>query len=180
MARHGLAQRKGSNRQPVTTVDELLEQARRRLPRRVSPGETLREMQTGALVIDVRGNEQQRRDGLMPGALIIRRNVLEWRCDPKSAWRHSDVTDHDQRIIVVCDEGYQSSLAAANLQQMGMTQATDMDGGFQRWREQGLPVVPYGEGRLLSDRLRAGLHRAWRTLKRLAAWRQSAKSTRHQ
>jgi len=153
----------------MTTVDQLLEGARKRLSRRVSPEETFHEMQAGALVIDVRGDEQQRRDGLMPGALVIRRNVLEWRCDPKSQWRHPDVTRHDQRIIIVCDEGYQSSLAAANLQQMGLTEATDMDGGFQLWRQLGLPVVPYGEGRLLGDRVRAVLRRMWKVVKNVGA-----------
>ena len=146
----------------MKTVDQLLEEARKQLPRRVSPDEALSEMQAGALVIDIRGNEQQRRDGLMPGALVVRRNVLEWRCDPTSEWHHPGVTRHDQRIIIVCDEGYQSSLAAANLQQMGMTKATDMDGGFQLWRARGLPVVPYGEGRLLMDQVRAVVKRLWK------------------
>src|SRR5512134_1200360 len=113
----------------MKTVDELLEDARKLLPERPSPQQTLREIAEGALVVDIRGDEQQRRDGLIPGAIIIRRNVLEWRCDPKSVWRHRKVTSHEQRIILVCDEGYQSSLAAANLQLMGMTNATDMAGG---------------------------------------------------
>jgi rhodanese-related sulfurtransferase len=157
----------------MTTVDQLLEDARQHLPRRASPEETLREMQSGALVVDIRGDEQQRRDGLMPGALVIRRNVLEWRCDPKSEWRHPDVKRHDQRIIVVCHEGYQSSLAAATLQQMGMKQAIDMDGGFRLWRDRGLPVVPYGERRLLSDGVRALLRRVWK----MAAGREGPRIT---
>jgi rhodanese-related sulfurtransferase len=131
------------------SVDQLLEEARALLPDRPSPEDVRREMDRGAdqgvLVIDIRGDEQQRRDGLIPGALVIRRNVLEWRCDPASPWHHPSVTSHDQRIVVVCDEGYQSSLAAANLQRLGLLRATDMDGGFQAWRAAGLPVAPYAE-----------------------------------
>ena len=96
---------------------------------------------------------------MIPGALIVRRNLLEWRCDPKSEWRHPAVTSYDLPIILVCDEGYQSSLAAANLQTMGLRRATDMDGGFQSWRALGLPVVPYGKGRMLVDRLRSAFKR---------------------
>lgn len=127
------------------SVDQLLEEARALLPDRPSPEDARRSMADGALLIDIRGDEQQRRDGLIPGALVIRRNVLEWRCDPASPWHHPSVTRHDQRIVVVCDEGYQSSLAAANLQRLGLVRATDMDGGFQAWRAAGLPVVPYAE-----------------------------------
>lgn len=127
------------------TVDLLLDEARAMLPHRLSPEEVLREMAAGALVVDIRGDEQQRRDGLIPGAIVIRRNVLEWRCDPASSWRHPSVTDHGKKLVLVCDEGYQSSLAAAILQQLGLSGATDMDGGFARWRELGLPVQPYNE-----------------------------------
>lgn len=124
----------------MKTVDQLLKEARAILPYRRSPQDTSREIGTGTLVIDIRGDEQQRRDGVVPGAIILRRNVLEWRCDPQSEWRDYRVTSHDQRIILICDEGYQSSLAAANLQLMGMRNATDMSGGFQQWRREGLPV----------------------------------------
>lgn len=143
----------------MKTVDQLLEQARAQLPARPTPGSVMMAQQAGALVIDMRSDEQQMRDGLIPGALIIQRNVLEWRCDPKSKWRHPAVTSHDLLIILVCDEGYQSSLAAANLQAMGLHRATDMDGGFQSWRALGLPVVPYGEGRVLMDMLRSAYER---------------------
>jgi rhodanese-related sulfurtransferase len=130
----------------MKTVDQLLEESRKLLPGRPSPGQTLTEIADGAFVVDIRGDEQQRRDGLIPGATIIRRNVLEWRCDPDSEWRHKKVTSHEQRIILVCDEGYQSSLAAANLQLMGMANATDMAGGFQQWKSEGLAIAPYGGG----------------------------------
>jgi rhodanese-related sulfurtransferase len=102
--------------------------------------QVVKEMSEGAIVIDIRGDEQQRRDGLIPGALVVRRNVLEWRCDPQSEWRDARIKSYDQRLIIVCNEGYQSSLAAANLQMLGMKNATDMEGGFQQWRKAGLPV----------------------------------------
>jgi rhodanese-related sulfurtransferase len=130
----------------MKTVVQLLEESRKLLPGRPSPQQTLKEIAEGAFVVDIRGDEQQRRDGLIPGAVIIRRNVLEWRCDPKSVWRHRKVTSHERRIILVCDEGYQSSLAAANLQLMGMRNATDMAGGFQQWKSENLPVASYGAG----------------------------------
>jgi rhodanese-related sulfurtransferase len=128
------------------SVDRLLEEARQTLPHRPTPAETLRELDQGTLVIDIRGDEQQRRDGMIAGALVIRRNVLEWRCDPASPWHHPRITGYDQKIVLFCNQGYQSSLAAANLQQLGLKGATDMAGGFERWKEQGLPVAPYDAG----------------------------------
>lgn len=120
------------------------------LPHRPSPEETLSALAGGCLVIDIRGDEQQQRDGLIPGALVIRRNVLEWRCDPDSRWHHPQITGHEKMIVLVCNEGYQSSLAAAALQQLGLIRATDMAGGFQSWRKRGLPVVPY-DARAVKD-----------------------------
>jgi rhodanese-related sulfurtransferase len=73
---------------------------------------------------------------------VLPRNSLEWRCDPASEWRHPAITRHDLRIILVCQEGYQSSLAAATLQQLGLLHATDLDGGFDAWTAAGLPVLP--------------------------------------
>lgn len=127
----------------VPTVIQLLNHAKALLPCRYSPVETLSEIEAGALVIDIRGDEQQRADGLIPRTLVIRRNVLEWRCDPVSPWRHSSITDHRQKIILFCNEGYQSVLAAANLQLLGLTFATDMEGGFTGWKSAGLPTKPY-------------------------------------
>jgi rhodanese-related sulfurtransferase len=127
----------------MKTVEQLLDDAMALLPRRYSPSETLFELKAGALVIDIRGDEQQRRDGLIPDALIVRRNVLEWRCDPMSAWHHPSVTHHQQKIILFCHEGYQSVLAAANLQLLGLVFATDMEGGFSCWKSAGLPTKPY-------------------------------------
>jgi rhodanese-related sulfurtransferase len=127
----------------LKTVEQLLHEARSLLPHRCSPEETLNEIESGTLVIDIRGDEQQRQDGLIPKTMVIRRNVLEWRCDPVCPWRNQLITDHGQKIIIFCNEGYQSSLAAANLQRLGLIHATDMVGGFSSWKESGLPTTPY-------------------------------------
>jgi rhodanese-related sulfurtransferase len=122
------------------TVDELLAQARAMLPHRPTPAEPLRAQANGALLVDIRG-DYQRRDGLIPGAVVVPRNCLEWRCDPASQWRHPAITHRDLYIILICHQGYQSSLAAATLQQLGLIQATDLDGGFTAWASAGLPVI---------------------------------------
>jgi rhodanese-related sulfurtransferase len=123
------------------TIDELLAQARATLPERPSPAEALRAQASGALLIDIREDDQRREDGLIPGAIVLPRNSLEWRCDPASEWRHPAITRRDLRIILICNQGYQSTLAAATLQQLGLIHATDLDGGFTAWAEAGLPVI---------------------------------------
>jgi rhodanese-related sulfurtransferase len=125
----------------MKTVHELLMQARAALPHRPSPLEAVTAQRAGALLIDIRGDDQRREGGLIPGALLIPRNALEWRCDPDSAWRHPLVHGYGQQLILVCDQGFQSSLAAANLQQLGLRLATDVDGGFVAYAAAGLPVV---------------------------------------
>ena len=115
------------------TIDELLARVRARL-RRVAPEDLSSEMRAGAVVIDVRPADQRARDGELPGAIVIERNVLEWRLDPASPDRIAAVTSYDQRVIVVCNEGYGSSLAAATLQYLGLYRATDLVGGYQAWR----------------------------------------------
>jgi len=125
----------------MKTIHELLIEARATLPHRPSPSEAIRAQRRGALLIDIRSDDQRRKDGLIPGALVIPRNSLEWRCDPASAWRHPSIHDHDQELVLVCAQGFQSSLAAANLQQLGLRRATDMDGGFAAYRAEGLPVA---------------------------------------
>jgi rhodanese-related sulfurtransferase len=120
-------------------IDDLLTEARATL-RRVDPHETQHAITHGAFVVDIRPVEQRTRDGLIPGAIIIDRNVLEWRLDPASSHRVPNAPSYDQHVIVVCNEGYASSLAAATLQQLGLARATDLDGGFQAWRAAGLPV----------------------------------------
>jgi rhodanese-related sulfurtransferase len=124
-----------------TTIDELLAEARSLLPHRPSPAEALQAQVRGALLVDIRGDDQRRAGGLIPGAVILPRNTLEWRCDPASPWRDASITTADQAIILVCHEGFQSSLAAAVLQRLGLRNATDLDGGFAAWKEAGLPVV---------------------------------------
>jgi rhodanese-related sulfurtransferase len=130
-----------ARRRSAKTIDELLAQARATLPDRPSPAEALHAQASGALLIDIREDDQRRADGLIPGAVVLPRNSLEWRCDPASPWRHPAVTRRDLRIILVCNQGYQSSLAAATLQQLGLIHATDLDGGFTAWAAAGLPVI---------------------------------------
>jgi rhodanese-related sulfurtransferase len=121
------------------TVDELVDEARAPL-RRVTPKEAARAAADGALIVDIRPSEQRSRDGTIPGALTIDRNVLEWRLDPAGAHRIAQVSSHDDVVIVVCDQGYASSLAALSLQELGMRHATDLIGGFQAWKAAGLPT----------------------------------------
>jgi rhodanese-related sulfurtransferase len=116
------------------TIDELLTEARTRLDR-VPPAGVEAELAAGTLVVDIRPAEQRERDGEMPGAVVIDRNVLEWRLDPASAHRIPQA-QYGRRVIVVCNEGYSSSLAAATLRELGLD-ATDLEGGFQAWLERG-------------------------------------------
>jgi rhodanese-related sulfurtransferase len=126
------------------TIDELLARARRRLDR-VSVDDVAGHVADGALLVDIRSETQRARDGLIPGATFHPRSVLEWRCDPTSG--HDDPRlsgDLGRRIVLVCHEGYQSSLAAATLQDLGFARATDLVGGFRAWAAAGLPVVRGG------------------------------------
>jgi rhodanese-related sulfurtransferase len=127
------------------TVDALLAQARRRLAR-LDPREASDAVADGALLIDIRSESQRAHDGVVPGSLFVARNVLEWRCDPRSPHRDPRIDGRERQLILMCNEGYQSSLAAATLHDLGLTSATDLAGGFQAWRAAGLPVVG-GEGR---------------------------------
>jgi rhodanese-related sulfurtransferase len=122
-----------------TTIDDLLADSRRRLTR-LTPAQTLHAMRAGAALIDIRSDSQIARDGIITGALVIPRNVLEWRLDPASQLRHPCAPQLADHVILLCDDGYQSSLAAATLQQLGFARATDVEGGFQAWRTVGLPV----------------------------------------
>ena len=123
------------------TVEELLGQARAGLDR-VAATEAAAAIAAGAVLVDIRSDSQRSRDGLVAGAVFVPRNVLEWRCDPASPWREPLVSDPRRRLILMCDEGYQSSLAAALLQTIGHPLATDLAGGFRAWRAAGLPVEP--------------------------------------
>ena len=121
-----------------TTVGDLLAEARAQF-RRVTPAEADRAATVGAMLVDIRSDSQRAADGLVSGARHIPRNVLEWRLDPSSEHRDGDCTRPGLRVILICDEGYQSSLAAATLRRFGVD-ATDVEGGFQAWRTAGLPV----------------------------------------
>jgi rhodanese-related sulfurtransferase len=125
----------------MSTVDELLARARERLER-VEPAQARAAIADGAVLVDIRAESQRERDGVVPGSVFIARNVLEWRCDPSGSHSDARVADPDRPLIVMCNEGYQSSLAAATLQELGHADATDLDGGFQAWRAAGLPVEP--------------------------------------
>jgi rhodanese-related sulfurtransferase len=110
----------------------------------VDPAQAEQVLVAGGLLVDTRPYELRRRDGEIPGALVIDRNVLEWRLDPSSPHRHPAVAldDQDRPVVVFCDEGYASSLAAASLRAIGVRHATDLIGGFQAWRASGRPVRP--------------------------------------
>jgi rhodanese-related sulfurtransferase len=123
------------------TVGDLLEEARASLSR-VLPVDAARRIDAGALLVDIRPESQRRAEGGLVGALVIERNVLEWRLDPSSPDRIPEITGHDQEIIVACSAGYASSFAAASLQQLGFSSATDLVGGFQAWQAAGLPTTP--------------------------------------
>jgi rhodanese-related sulfurtransferase len=113
-----------------SAVDRLLARARTGL-RRVQPHDLADEVEAGAVVVDIRRLEHRQRDGELEGAVVVDRNVLEWRLDPTCEHRLPWSTDQARRIILVCDEGYSSSLAAATLQELGLTEATDLVGGYQ-------------------------------------------------
>jgi rhodanese-related sulfurtransferase len=125
--------------QGARTIDEILASARARLVR-VTPRQAFGELSGGGVLIDIRPAAQRAAQGEIPGAMIIERNVLEWRLDPASDAR-LPVADYDLQVIVVCSEGYTSSLAAAALQELGVHRATDLDGGFGAWKASGLPVT---------------------------------------
>ncbi|GAA0558749.1 rhodanese-like domain-containing protein [Paractinoplanes ferrugineus] len=121
-------------------VDALLERAREGV-RRLDPHETRAAVATGALLIDTRTDRQRARQGDLPGAIVIDRTVLEWRLDPRSPHRIPEATDPDRQIIVVCRQGYSSSLAAASLRAIGLPRATDLTGGAEAWLAAGLPTT---------------------------------------
>ncbi|MCM1973965.1 MULTISPECIES: rhodanese-like domain-containing protein [unclassified Streptomyces] len=130
--------------QPVG-IDELLDRVRATYAR-VEPREAYEAARSSeALLVDIRYAALRERDGLIPGALVVERNELEWRLDPRGSHRLPEADSHDLRVVVICNEGYASSLAAESLHRLGLHRATDLTGGFQAWRAAGLPVtVPEG------------------------------------
>jgi len=121
------------------TIDDLVERARLRLVR-VTPEQAAAELAQGALMVDIRTESDRAVEGEIPGAIVIDRTVLEWRLDPTSPSRLDQAKDHQVRAIVVCAEGYSSSLAAASLQDIGLVNATDVIGGFEAWKAAGLQI----------------------------------------
>lgn len=131
----------GSAAGPVG-IDALLERVRSGYAR-IEPRDAHAAAEAGeALLVDIRYAALRERDGLVPGALVVERNELEWRLDPQGSHRLPEATGHDLRIVVICNEGYASSLAAESLHRLGLHRATDLIGGFQAWRAAGLPVTP--------------------------------------
>ncbi|MFF4188634.1 rhodanese-like domain-containing protein [Streptomyces sp. NPDC001691] len=128
--------------QPVG-IDALLDRVRADLDR-VTAEEAFAEAADGALLVDIRYAALRDRDGLIPGALVVERNELEWRLDPQGSHRAAEATGHDLRVVVICNEGYASSLAAVSLRQLGLHRATDLIGGYQAWRAAGLPITAPG------------------------------------
>jgi rhodanese-related sulfurtransferase len=123
----------------ATAIDTVLAAARARLVR-LTPQQAFAASQSGALLVDTRPQINRRLEGTIPGALVIERNVLEWRLDPTSEARVPE-TAPDRQVVVFCNEGYASSLAAVSLRDLGIEAATDMIGGYRAWRDAGLPVL---------------------------------------
>ncbi|MEU3315043.1 rhodanese-like domain-containing protein [Streptomyces sp. NPDC006662] len=123
-------------------IDELLERVRARYTR-VDPQAAYEAWRDGdALLVDIRYQALRERDGVIPGAVVVERNELEWRLDPQGSHRLPEAVSHEVRVVVICNEGYASSLAAASLHALGLHRATDLTGGFQAWKSAGLPTTP--------------------------------------
>ena len=123
------------------TLADLLRAAEARIER-YAPVEAAAAVAQGARLIDIRSTDDRERDGVVPGALHIPRTVLEWRLDPDGAWRSPHVGGLDEPVLLLCDHGFSSLLAAATLVDLGFERAGDVVGGFAAWREAGLPVAP--------------------------------------
>jgi rhodanese-related sulfurtransferase len=128
----------------VSAVDRMLEQARRGL-RRVDAREAARIHEKGGLLIDIRPAAQRAEFGEIPIALVVERNNLEWRLDPGGSDRLVEAEDPSRPVVVVCQEGYASSLAAASLLGLGRIAVSDLDGGFAAWKRAGYPTTPGAE-----------------------------------
>ena len=124
-------------------LDAVLAGAQARYER-LSPARAWAAMQAGALLVDTRPADQRRRDGEVPGAVVVGRNVLEWRLDPDGAWRMPEATGRHQQVVLLCDEGCSTQLAVVSLLDLGLVGATDVIGGMQAWLADGLPTAPPG------------------------------------
>ncbi|MDV6271470.1 winged helix-turn-helix domain-containing protein [Rhodococcus globerulus] len=125
----------------IPTIEDIAERCRAQLDR-LTPEQALAELRDGALLVDIRQEHFRRSAGHIPGSLVLERNVLEWRLDPRSDFRIPLATDHDLRVILICPHGSVSSIAAVSLQSIGLHRATDVVGGFVEWRAANLPMVP--------------------------------------
>lgn len=130
----------GSRPPGAKGVDELLAEARSRITR-VTPAEAARRLAAGALLVDIRPQSQREAEGEVPGALVVERNHLEWRFDPESDARLPQATGYDVDVVVLCQEGYTSSLAADALRTLGLVSASDVIGGHRAWVADGLPTT---------------------------------------
>jgi rhodanese-related sulfurtransferase/GNAT superfamily N-acetyltransferase len=132
--------------QPAPSVEDLLVAARAGAER-LTPDEAFHELRetAGALLIDQRTLEQRRANGDLPGAHTMSMTVVPWRLDPQSPWKLPEVTDHDTRVILLCQEGYSSSLSASWLRGLGMRRVADVEGGFEAWRDAELPIEPLAD-----------------------------------
>lgn len=122
-------------------MHDLLAEARARLVR-LEPAEAADAVRAGALLVDIRSQDVREAHGVVPGSVHVARTVLEWRVDPESDHRNPRIADLGAHLILMCSEGYSSSLAAATLQDLGFSRATDLAGGFEAWKAAGLPVEP--------------------------------------
>lgn len=115
-------------------LDEVLDRARKKIAPRIEPEDLAAAMARGNLVVDIRPQSLRRRDGELEGAIVIDRNVLEWRLDPRGTHRIKGASNPDRPVVVVCDEGYASTLAAVALLDLGRRNVTDLAGGYQAWK----------------------------------------------
>jgi rhodanese-related sulfurtransferase len=122
-----------------TTIDELLARARERI-RRLTPEEAAAAQAEGAVIVDTRDSADRAAEGVIPGSVLVTRNTLEWRADPESELPDPRLADLDRQLIVMCNDGFSSSLAAATLQELGFSGACDLDGGYRAWQAAGLPT----------------------------------------
>lgn len=122
------------------TLQSLFDEACARI-QRLDPAAAVAATERGALLIDIRSHTERARDGIVPGSLHIPRTVLEWRAAPDSQWRNPHVGGPDRQVVLLCDHGYSSALAAATLADLGFTHACDVVGGFAAWREAGLATT---------------------------------------
>jgi len=127
----------------TSALDAVLAGAQARYER-LSPARAWAALQARALLVDTRPADQRRRDGEVPGAVVVGRNVLEWRLDPDGAWRMPEATGPDQQVVLLCDEGCSTQLAVVSLLDLGLLRATDVVGGMQAWLADGLPTAPPG------------------------------------